>query len=63
MFTKDDYINYFTSLEDLSKKALVIYTDLLNGLQDQAVYSKLYSIVLEEMETFKYLQEEKGRFA
>ena len=40
MFTKDDYISYFSELEATLKKILTIYTDLLNELGDQAIRNR-----------------------
>ena len=56
MFTKDDYISYFSELEATLKKILTIYTDLLNELSDQAIRNTLYAIASENIETFKFIK-------
>ena len=62
MFTKDDYISYFSELEGTLKKILTIYTDLLNELGDQAIRNKLYAIATENIEAFKFIKEQKEKF-
>lgn len=62
MFTKEDYVNYFSDLEDILKKTLVIYTDLLNELGDQSIRNKLYALASENMEAFKFIKTQKDKF-
>jgi len=62
MFTKEDYITYFDELENVSKKILVIYTDLMNEVADQSLRSKLYALTSESMEGFKFIKEAKDKF-
>ena len=63
MFTKEDFARYFEGLEGMFKETLVIYTDLLNEVGDQAIRNKLYTLAAEEMEAFKFVKEHKERFA
>ena len=63
MFTKDDYARYFSELEAVLKEAMVIYTDLLNELGDQAIRNKLYTLAAEDMEAFKFIKAQKEKFA
>jgi len=62
MFTNEDYKSYFGELENISKKALIVYTDLLNEISDSSIRSKLYPIMSEELEAFKVLKEYKEKF-
>ena len=62
MFTDEDYRNYFDQLEDISKKALTIYTNLINELSDYSMRSKLYPIMLEDMEAFRFIKTYKEKF-
>jgi len=62
MFTKEDYISYFEEIEEMLKKGLVIYTDLLNELGNNAIRNKLYVIASEDMDAFKFIKEEKEKF-
>lgn len=63
MFTKEDYLNYCDELLGSLQKSLVIYTDILNELRDEAIRSKLYVITSETMEGFKFIKELKEKFA
>lgn len=62
MFTKSDYVNYFNELEDIIKETLVIYTDLVNDLEDRSIHSKLYAIMSENAEAFRFVRAQKERF-
>ena len=63
MFTDEDYRNYFNELENISKKALTIYTNLINELSDYSIRSKLYPIMLEDMEAFRFMRTYKKKFS
>ena len=63
MFTEQDYRNYFGELENIFKKALTIYTDLLNEIGDQSIRNKLYPPTLENSEAFKFIKTHKEEFA
>ena len=63
MFTKEDYVSYFEEVEGILRKSLVIYTDLLNDLGNEAIRNKLYAASTESMETFKFMKREKEKFA
>jgi len=62
MFTNEDYRNYFGELEDTYKKALTIYTNVINELSDNSTRSKLYPIMLEGLEAFKTIKRYKEKF-
>lgn len=62
MFTNKDYINYLEEFEGILKKALVIYTDLLNDLDNKAIHSKLYAIATENMDAFQLIKSLKEKF-
>lgn len=62
MFTNQDYIGYFEEIEETLKKTLVIYTDLLNDLDNKAMHSKLYAIATENMDTFQLIKSLKEKF-
>lgn len=62
MFTNEDYKNYFNELENISKEALIIYTDVLNEISDSSIRSKLYPIMSDEMEALKILKKYKEKF-
>ena len=63
MFTEEDYKTYFKELEDVFRKSIVIYTDLLNELSDRSITSKLRVLAAENMQAFKFIQKEKDRFS
>ena len=62
MFSKSDYYNYFDELEDQLKRAIVIYTDLLNELSDKSVRNKLYAMAQDNMDTFRFIKIQKDKF-
>ncbi|MFA7677768.1 MAG: hypothetical protein WCY34_06365 [Candidatus Omnitrophota bacterium] len=62
MFTESDYRNYFSEIEGALKDSLVIYTDLLNELSNKAIYNKLYSIVSENMDAFRFIKDKAKNF-
>ncbi|MFA5270816.1 MAG: hypothetical protein WC412_00550 [Candidatus Omnitrophota bacterium] len=62
MFTKEDYTNYFNELEDIFRKTLVIYTDLLNDLSDQAIRSKLFMLATEDTDAFDFVTDTKVKY-
>jgi hypothetical protein len=62
MFTKEDYANYFNELEEIFKKTLVIYTDLLNDLSDNAIRSKLFMLAAEDDDAFSFVAETKEKY-
>ncbi|UCD14884.1 MAG: hypothetical protein JSV34_03940 [Candidatus Omnitrophota bacterium] len=59
MSIKDKHINYFNDLENVLKETLVIYTDLLNELDNKAVSNKLYALAIESMDDFKLVNNQK----
>lgn len=63
MFTKDDYIGYFSQIEDMLKGSISVYTDLLNELNDNAIKSKLDPLASESMDSFRFIKEQKEKFA
>lgn len=63
MFTNEDYRNYFNELENIFKKALTISSNLINELSDYSIRSKLYPIMLEDMEAFKSIKTYKENFS
>lgn len=62
MFTKEDYSSYFNELEEMFKKTLVIYTDLLNELSDNAIRSKLFMLAAEDNDVFNFVTETKEKY-
>jgi hypothetical protein len=62
MFTKDDYAEYFSQIEDMLKRSVSIYTDLLNELKDNAIKSKLDPLATESMDSFRFIKEQKEKF-
>ena len=63
MFTDEDYKNYFNELENIYKKSLTIYTDVLNEISDQSTRNKLYPIASENMEAFRFIKTYKEKFS
>ncbi|NQT05942.1 MAG: hypothetical protein HQ575_00200 [Candidatus Omnitrophica bacterium] len=61
MFTKEEYVEYFRELEDIIKKTLTIYTDMLNSLEDQIVRSSLEVLATENMDAYRFMKQEKER--
>jgi hypothetical protein len=62
MFTKDDYTGYFSQIEDMLKKSISIYTDLLNELNDNAMKSKIDPLASESMDSFRFIKKQKEKF-
>ncbi len=62
MFTKDDYANYFNELEEIFRKTLVVYTDLLNELSDGAIRSKLFMLAAEDNDAFNFMADTKEKY-
>ncbi|MDD3344863.1 MAG: hypothetical protein PHO34_00280 [Candidatus Omnitrophica bacterium] len=62
MFTNEDYKNYFKELEDVLRSNIVIYTDLMNIVDNKAVLSKLQVLASENAGAFKFIREQKGKF-
>ena len=63
MFTKEDYAEYFGEIEGLLRDCVVIYTDLLNELNDNALKSKLEPLATESMDFFRYIKEQREKFS
>jgi len=61
MFTKDDYISYFEELETQLKETLVIYTDLLNEINDRSIRNKIMPISSENMQMYRYIKSLKDK--
>ncbi len=61
MFTNEDYKNYFKELEDVLRNNIVIYTDLMNVVDNKAVLSKLQVLASENSGAFKFIREQKGK--
>ena len=62
MFTNADYAEYFGEAENLLKESMVIYTDLLNEINNNAIKSKLEPLAAECMESFRYIRQQKEKF-
>ncbi len=62
MFAKEDYLNYFGELESIFKEGLIIYTDLLNDISDQAIRNKLFMLAAENMDTYNFIIKTKEKF-
>ncbi|MFA6636687.1 MAG: hypothetical protein WCV56_06260 [Candidatus Omnitrophota bacterium] len=62
MFTNSDYAEYFGETEDLMKDCVIIYTDLLNELNDNALKSKIEPMASESMENFRFIKTRKEKF-
>lgn len=61
MFSEDDFKGYFQETEDVIKKTLFFYTDLLNEVQDRAVRNKLLPLMTENVEMFRWLKKKKEK--
>lgn len=62
MFTRADYAEYFSEIENQLKECVVIYTDLLNELNDNAIKSKLEPLATESIENFRVIKKRKEKF-
>ncbi len=56
MFSKEDYRDYLQELQNFYRENLLVYTDLLNELDDQALRSSLLPIAEEDMEAFDFIE-------
>ena len=63
MFTNEDYRNYFSELENIYKRALTIYTDIINEISDYSTRSKMYPIMSDCLEAFKTIKRYKEKFS
>lgn len=61
MFTKEDFVNYFSEMEATLRNMLVIYTDVLNEANDQSLKSRLFAITEESMASFETVQKLKEK--
>jgi len=61
MFTKDDFMHYFSEMETTLRNTLVIYTDLLNEANDQSLKSRLFAMAEESMASFETIQKLKEK--
>lgn len=61
MFSKDDFLNYFSEIEKTMRDTLVIYTDVLNEANDQALKSCLFAMAEESMESFQTIKKLKEK--
>jgi len=62
MFTKEDYLAYFNELETIYKETIVIYTDLINELDNHSVRSKLSAMANDNMASYRFITKEKEKF-
>ncbi len=62
MFTRQDYKNYLQELENIVKKNIVIYTDLINVTDDRAIRNRLHAMAKESMDSFRFIAEQKNKF-
>ncbi len=62
MFTDMDFIEYLDELQTLCKRSLTITTDLMNDLNHQEVRSKIRVIANEDLESFRFLKNQKENF-
>jgi hypothetical protein len=62
MFTKNDYKKYFDEMLDIMKELLVNYTDLVNETSDRAISNKIFALMSEDAETFKFIKAQKEKF-
>ena len=62
MFTKEDYKNYLQELENIIKKSIVIYTDLINIVDERSIRNRLHAMAKESMEGFRFISEQKRKF-
>ncbi len=61
VFTKEDYQNYFTELEEIFSKNVIAYTDMINILNNQSIKSKLLPLATEDMNAYKFIKQEKEK--
>ena len=54
MFTREDYRNYLQELENIIKKSVVIYTDLINIIDERSIRNRLHAMAKESMEGFRF---------
>ena len=61
MFSKEDFLNYLEEAEELYRKNVEIYTDLLNVLEEKSLFNKLFMIANEDLTAFEYVQSAKTK--
>lgn len=57
MFSKKDYQGYLKEIDGILSKQVVLLTDVLNEVSDQAIYSRLYAIAEDDMRIFENVLE------
>lgn len=57
MFSDDDFRAYLNEMSDRIKDTLVIYTDLLNVVDNKVVRNQLLSLMSENAEAFRFLRD------
>ncbi len=63
MFTKEDYTNYLKDLENIIKKSVVIYTDIINIIDERSIRNRLHAMAKESMDGYRFIVEEKEKFS
>lgn len=63
MFTKEDYKNYLQELENIIKKSVVIYTDIINVIDERSIRNQLHAMAKESMDGYRFITGEKDKFS
>lgn len=62
MFSREDFHAYFEDIEAAFTKHIVLLTDILNEVSDNAVRNKLYAIAQDDIAVFENARAQKERF-
>ena len=62
MFSDEDFIGYFKTLEEMLKSVMVISTNLSNELSDQSIRNRFDAIQTDDIETLRFVREQLKNF-
>ncbi|MFT5207890.1 MAG: hypothetical protein ACI9CF_001651 [Candidatus Omnitrophota bacterium] len=57
MFTKDDFYEHIDDTIGILRQSIVIYTDLINDLNDVSIKVKLRTLTAESVEFYRHLED------
>jgi len=60
MFTQNDFQEYLMNTERQLSQILLVYTDMLNEIDEKAMRSKITSIMTESLEAYRFIKKKRG---
>ena len=62
MFSREDFLSYLNEAEELFRRNIEIYTDLLNVLEEKSIANKLFVMASDDLTAFESVQALKAKF-